>query len=160
MKKIILALVMVVLSVTFSIAEDTQGYAPIVPAQQMMWVQDFAQEYVSFGIYPAVEQAINEGITPDEVMSNALMMGDINPMQLVAALYCASALPEDIRSAVVTAGISEMMMVAGFEQAKTVCGDEITDTQAYTPVGVSFAGVPGGGSSGGRTYGSPSGFPQ
>ena len=159
MKKLIIAIAIILMSATWGITKDTQGYAPIVPAQQMMWVQDFAQEYVSFGIFPAVEQAINEGITPNEVMSNALMMGDINPMQLVAALYCASALPEDIRQAVQNEGMSEMMLVAGFEQAKTVCGDEITDTQAYTPVGAAFAGVPGGGG-GGRTYGSPSGFPQ
>ena len=137
---------------------DAQPYTAIVPGVAAIaeWVADFTATYNEHGIYQAVAEVFEEGRTPEEIAANALEVEGVNPQNLVAALYCAGAKPEDIRAASEDLGISEMILVAGFETAKTVCGDEITDTQAYTPVGPSFAGVPGGGGDGGRVYGSPS----
>lgn len=121
------------------------------------WIKDFATEYVTSGIYPAVELAMEQGAIPEDIMYNAFLMTDVNPLQLVAALYCAQANPEDIRQSALNFDLSEMLLVAGYEQAKTVCGDELNDVQAYTPISPSFVGVPSGNDNGG-TYGSPSTF--
>ncbi len=139
-------------------AGDTQSYTAIVPGMAAIaeWVAEFADTYRKHGIYQAVAEVFEEGLTPEEIAENALSVEGVNPQNLVAALYCAGANPEDVRAASEEVGISEMILVAGFETAKTVCGDEITDTQAYTPAGPSFAGVPGGGGGGGRVYASPS----
>ena len=170
MKKIIAIFAVVFLaSVTGAFATsatsdqgDTQPYTPIVPGVTAIaeWVSNFITTYNNHGIYQAVDEVFTDGHSPDEIVTNSLDIEGINPQNLIAALYCAGAKPEDIRTASENAGISEMILVAGFETAKTVCGDAITDTQAYTPVGPNFAGIPGGGSEGGRVYGSPSGFTQ
>ena len=138
---------------------DTQAYTAIVPSMAAIaaWVEDFKVSYNDNGVYQAVADVFGDGRTPEEILINALDVEGINPQNLVAALYCAGAKPDDIRVATEDAGISEMILVAGFETAKTVCGDEIADTQAYTPTGPNFAGVPGG-SNGGNVFGSSSGF--
>ena len=141
---------------------DTQSYTAIVPGVAAIaeWAADFATNYKENGVYKAVADVFDAGRTPDEIVTNSLEVVEaINPQQLMAALYCAGAKHEDIRSASEDAGFSEMILVTGFETARTVCGDEITDTQAYTPIGPNFAGVPGGGD-GGNTIGSPSSFTQ
>lgn len=139
---------------------DAQPYTAIVPGTAAIsgWVANFISTYDKHDIYQAVADVFKEGHSPDEITTNALNIKGINPQNLVAALYCAGAKPEDIRVASENAGISEMILIAGFETAKTVCGDAITDTQAYTPVGPSFAGIPGGGGGEGMAYGSPSSF--
>ena len=140
---------------TSSKTDDTQSYTAIVPSMGAIseWVADFTKSYNENGIYQAVAEVFEDGRTPEEIVTHAQVEG-VNPQNLVAALFCAGAKPEDIRSASEGAGFSEMIVVAGFETAKTVCGDEIADTQAYTPIGPNFAGIPDGGD-GGRTYGSP-----
>ncbi len=167
MKKIILIVSLIFLaSVTgvYAAAPDTnkgdaQPYTAIVPSMAAIaeWVQDFKTSYNENGIYQAVSEVFEDGRTPEEIVVHALNVEGINPQNLVAALYCAGAKPDDIRLASEDAGISEMILVAGFETAKTVCGDDLADTQAYTPIGPNFAGVPGGGGTG-TTYGSPSTF--
>ena len=138
---------------------DTQAYTAIVPSMAAIaaWVEGFKVSYNDNGVYQAVADVFGDGRTPEEILINALEVEGINPQNLVAALYCAGAKPEDIRVAADDAGVSDMILVAGFETAKTVCGDEIADTQAYTPTGPNFASVPGG-NGGGNIYGSPSAF--
>jgi hypothetical protein len=138
---------------------DTQSYTAIVPSMAAIavWVADFTSSYNENGIYQAVAEVFEEGRTPDEIVSYVSDVEGVNPQNLIAALYCAGAKHEDIRAAAENVGISEMILVAGFETAKTVCGDEIADTQAYTPLGPNFSSVPDGGSSG-VTFGSPSEF--
>ncbi len=163
---IIIVSLMFLASVTCSFAApsgqdegDTQSYTAIVPSMAAIseWVANFTTSYNENGIYQAVAEVFEDGRTPDEIVTNALEVEGLNPQNLVAALYCAGAKHEDIRASAENAGISEMIIVAGWNTAITVCGDEIADTQAYTPVGPAFAGVPGGGNNG-RSFGSPSGF--
>lgn len=137
---------------------DTQSYTAIVPSMAAIaeWVEDFVASYNENGIYQAVAEVFDDGHTPLEITVNALKVEGLNPQGLVAALYCAGAKHDDIRMASEESGISEIILVAGFETAKTVCGDNLQDTQAYTPVGLSFS-IPGG-NGGGTVYGSPDGF--
>ena len=93
---------------------------------------------MKMGFMYAVEEVVDGGYTPLEITITAMeQIEGINPNGLVAALYCAGAKHDEIRMASQEAGISEMILVSGFETAKTVCGDNLQDTQAY-PVGLSF----------------------
>jgi hypothetical protein len=163
MKNIIVVLVFVFLfSVTGALAQQNiQGYTAIVPSVALIseWVSDFIDSYNENDVYQAVAEAVEDGVTPVEIVENGLEIEGMNPQNLTAALYCAGAKPEDIRVAATNNGISDIVLVAGFETAKTVCGDDIADTQAFTPLGPAFAGVPGG-NEGGQAFGSVSGFVQ
>lgn len=139
--------------------DDSQPYTAIVPSIAAIaeWVADFTKSYNENGIYVAFEETVEVGIPLEESFPEIMNIEGINPQNLVAAAYCAGAKHEDVRSASVDVGIPEMIVVKGWETAMTVCGDEIADTQAYTPLGPGFSGVPGG-SETGYTFGSPSGF--
>jgi hypothetical protein len=86
----------------------------------------------------------------------------LNPQNLIKALYCGGVRGDDIRAAANKAGISDMLVVAAFEQSVAECGDQVADAQAYTPANTnnasSFAGIPSAGVSGGSSYASPSTF--
>lgn len=162
MKKIIIVIAVVLMtSVSGAYAApvgDTQPYTAIVPSMGAIaeWVADFTESYNENGVYQAVSEVFDEGRTPEEILANALDLG-INPQNLVAALYCAGAKFEDIRTAADNNGISEMILVAGADTADTVCGDDLADTQAYTEIVSEFAGIPAGASSG-NSFATSSGF--
>jgi hypothetical protein len=69
---------------------------------------------------------------------------------------------DDIKAAADEAGISDIVLVAAYEKSVAECGDQVADTQAYTPANTaaapSFAGMPSPGASGGSSYASPSTF--
>ncbi|MCF8056753.1 MAG: hypothetical protein K9K37_08950 [Desulfocapsa sp.] len=138
---------------------DSQSYTAIVPSMAAIaeWVADFTTSYNENGIYQAVAEIFKEGVTPEEAFPQIINVEGVNPQNLVAAAYCAGAKHEDIRSASESVGIPEMIVVAGWETAKTVCGEEIAATQAYTPLGPGYSGVPAGTTTS-HSYGSPSGF--
>ena len=158
---IIIATILLMAVGTPYVKADTQSYTAITPSILIIaeWVADFGSIYDEVGVYQAVANVFEKGKTPQEITAAALDIEGLNPQSLVAALYCAGANSEDIRQTCEEFGISEMILVAGFETAKTVCGDGIADTQAYTRAlsAVNFAGVPSGGGGGG-TYGSPNTF--
>ena len=138
---------------------DAQPYTAIVPSMAAIseWVADFTKSYNENGIYQAVAEIFEDGLTPEESFPEIMNVKGINPQNLVAAAYCAGAKHEDIRKASEDVGIPDMIIKKGWETAMTVCGDDIAATQAYTPLGPGFSDVPGGSTSG-YSYGSPSGF--
>lgn len=165
MKKIIIIMaVLFMTSVSMAFAEpketgedDTQAYTAIVPGAAAVaeWVADFEDSFKKNGVYQAVAEVFGEGYTPLEILTHGMDMEGMNPQNLIAAIYCAGAEPEHIRQATEELGLSELILLAGFKTAKTVCEDVVTDTQAYTPVVTGFSGPPAGGDNAG-TYGSPS----
>ncbi len=97
------------------------------------WLVDFRDMYLSEGIDKAVENALKVGVTPDLIVENGLELQGLNPQNLIRALYCAGAEGQDIRDAAEKYGISETILAAGFKKAVAECGDQVADTQAYTP---------------------------
>ena len=138
---------------------NDKSYTATTPSMGAIaeWAANFINLYQEKNIYTAVAEVFEEGRTPAEIVNTAMEIEGLNPQNLVAALYCAGARHEDIRTAAEDADISEMILVAGFETAKTVCGEAITDIQAYTPVGPNFNGIPDG-SDDSRTFASPAAF--
>lgn len=140
---------------------DVQSYTPVVPSVTAIadWVADFTTTYKKHDIYKAVEEVYADGRTSEEVTNQALEnVEGLNPQHFVAALFCAGYKPKPIHDAMQNAGISEMIVLAGFKTAKTVCGKELTDVQAYTPVARSGFAGPAGGKVSGKTFGSSADF--
>ncbi len=126
------------------------------------WAENFTLLFKSKGIDVAVTQALKEGNSPSAIINEGLKIDGLNPQNLIKALYCAGAKGDDIKAAADEAGISDIILVAGYEQSVAECGDKVTDTQAYTSADTtaapSFAGMPSPGVSGGSSYASPSTF--
>ncbi|MDR3089626.1 MAG: hypothetical protein LBU39_07410 [Desulfobulbaceae bacterium] len=118
----------------------------------------FYENYKKIGIDETAILAIKEGILPDAFMEGGLALEDLNPQNLIKAMYCAGYKGDDIKKACDQFEISELVLIAGFKKSKEECSDQVTDTQAYTQAaGPSMAGVPSPGS-GGSSYASPSTF--
>jgi hypothetical protein len=105
------------------------------------WLVDFRDTYVAKGIDKAVEDALKGGNSPDLIVQNGLELEGLNPQNLIKALYCAGAKGQDIREAAEKYSISEVIVAAGYKKSKAECGDQVADSQAYTPVdsGPSFS---------------------
>ena len=82
MKKIIIVIAVVLMtSVSGAYAApvgDTQPYTAIVPSMGAIaeWVADFTESYNENGVYQAVSEVFDEGRTPEEILANALDLGD------------------------------------------------------------------------------------
>ncbi len=108
------------------------------------WVEDFDVNLQTQGIEVAVAKALEEGKTPTEIVDRATQIEGLNPQNVLKALYCEGASGDDIKMAADTAGISELILLAAFDKSVAECGDQVADSQAYTPVaqGPRFAGMP------------------
>ena len=106
------------------------------------WIEDFNVNLDTQGIEVAVAKALEEGKTPTEIVDRATQIEGLNPQNVLKALYCEGAAGDDIKIAADTAGISELILLAAFDKSVAECGDAVADSQAYTPVGPRFAGVP------------------
>ena len=124
------------------------------------WLGDFKGNYQNKNIDIAVENALKEGISPDIIMENALAFENINPQNIIKALYCAGVSGQDIYVAAQKFNISELIVTAGFKKSVEECGDRVADTQPYTPGnqgrGRGFGGPPS--TPPGKPFASPSGF--
>lgn len=121
------------------------------------WIEDFTINFEKHGIEVAVPKALEEGKSPKDIVEEGLKLTDLNPQNLLKALYCSGAAGDDIKQAADENDISEIIVVAAFEKSVVECGDRVADSQAYTPAG-GFAGMPSSGGDGGNTYASPSTF--
>jgi hypothetical protein len=126
------------------------------------WLGDFKKIYLEKNLDLAVETAIKEGVSPNDITKNSLDISTVNPQNLVKALYCAGVKGQDVYTACQNNNISELILAAGFEQSKVECEDRVTDTQPYTPAGGGQTRGFGGANSSqrSRSYASPDSFEQ
>jgi len=136
----------------------------------------FYKNYKSRGIDQTAILAITEGVQPAALLEGGLALENMNPENLIKAMYCAGYNGDDIKKASEQSGISELVLMAGFKKSKTECRqdcrqgdtqaytpadpDPVADTQPYTPAAApapSMTGVPSPASSG-LSYASPSTF--
>ncbi len=106
------------------------------------WLDDFISEFQKSGIDEAVKVALKNGAIPDAIMENGLQFKELNPQNLVKAMYCGGIRGDDIRAAGQKYDVSDLIIIAGYKKSVEECGDQLVDTQAYTPVAsrISFAG--------------------
>jgi hypothetical protein len=108
-------------------------------------VEVFKENYAKEGIDQAVIDAMKEGALPVQIVETGLELEGLNPQNLVKALYCAGANGQDITSAALKYEISEEIIAAGYKKSVEECGEQVADSQAYTPVAAgrpSFGGSP------------------
>ncbi len=124
------------------------------------WLNDFKDTYQNKNIDLAVENALKEGINPSIIMENSLAFPNINPQNIIKALYCAGVSGQDIYTAAQQFNISELIVTAGFKKSVEECGDRVADVQPYTPGnqgrGRGFGGPPS--TPPGRPFASASSF--
>lgn len=123
------------------------------------WIADFSDSYKNKGIDDAVEKAIKQGVSPNDIVEKGLLIQTLTPPDLVKALYCAGVTGEDIYNAAQKNSLSELIVTAGFKKSKDECSEKVTDTQPYTPTpsqGRTFGGP--NRYQNGRLYASPSTF--
>ena len=126
----------IVISAFLSILLATPAFAD--------WIEDFNVNLDTQGIEVAVAKALEEGKTPTEIVDRATQIEGLNPQNVLKALYCEGAAGDDIKIAADSAGISDLILLAAFDKSVVECGDQVADSQAYTPVaqGPRFAGIP------------------
>ena len=98
------------------------------------WLDDFISEFQRSGIDEAVKVALKQGAVPDDIMANGLQFKELNPQNLVKAMYCGGIRGDDIRAAGQKHDVSDLIIIAGYKKSVEECGDQLVDTQAYTPV--------------------------
>lgn len=106
----------------------------------------------AYQIDKVVKEALREGVAPDSIVEQARDLPELNPQNLVRALYCAGVQGQDIRDAAVNNKISESVVTAGYKESLVVCRSAVADSHGYLSVKKDF---PGGGR---KRYGSPSTF--
>ena len=106
------------------------------------WLNDFISEFQKSGIDEAVKVALKQGALPDDIMANGLQFKELNPQNLVKAMYCSGIRGDDIRAAGQKHDVSDLIIIAGYKKSVEECGDQLVDTQAYTPVAarINFTG--------------------
>ena len=119
MKKLLLSILLVFITAGVAFAE---------------WQVTFEESYFNKGIHQAVIDALREGGDPDAMVQQGLIFEGLNPQNLVMALYCAGVKGEKIRDAAKNHGISDPIVTAGYKKSVVECGDEVAESQAYTPI--------------------------
>ena len=106
------------------------------------WLDDFKSIFQESGIDEAVVEALKLGATPDSIMESGLQFEELNPQNLVKAMYCGGIRGDDIRAAGQKYDVTDLIIVAGYKKSVEECGDQVVDTQAYTPTAsvIGFAG--------------------
>jgi hypothetical protein len=122
------------------------------------WIEDFTTNFGTQGIDVAVPKALEEGRSPDNIIEEGLKLTNLNPQNLLKALYCSGADGDDIKQAADNNDISEIIVVAAFKKSVAECGDTVADSQAYTAIAPRFVGMPSPNSSSGSSFASPSTF--
>jgi len=96
---------------------------------QAGWQEDFVSDYDAFGMSVAVEEALNNDITSDEILSFVISNSEqFETKKGLKALYCAGADRDDVREAANKLGITVEDVSVALEESIAECGDKRTLT--------------------------------
>jgi hypothetical protein len=91
------------------------------------WSVDFAEDYDEFGMGIAIENALNDDITPHEILTLLLSNNEKYHMRKgLKGLYCAGVERDTVREAADKLGITVEEVSASLEEALAECADKIT----------------------------------
>lgn len=91
------------------------------------WDETFTVNYAAYGIQFAVNEAVGDGRSPDQIIKVALPIKDIERKKLIKSLFCALALPGSIYDAAATNGIQETTVAEGYQLALAECAKEMEE---------------------------------
>lgn len=93
------------------------------------WTDKFIAEYDDFGMSSAVETALSNDITPNEILTFIISNSDkFEEKKGLKALYCAGADRDAVREAANKLGITVQDVSASLEESIAECGDKKTLT--------------------------------
>lgn len=91
------------------------------------WTDEFATIYENNGIDQAVATAVAEGAEPNQIVKTALPLVGMTKEYLVKALFCAIALPDTVKNAAITNGITEETVTDGYKLALDECSRQMQE---------------------------------
>ena len=94
---------------------------------QAAWTDDFMQAYDDFGMGIAVENALDNEVTPHEILTYLISNNEeFNMRKGLKALYCAGVDRDTVREAADKLGITVEELSAALEESIAECGDKLT----------------------------------
>lgn len=106
-------------------------------ALALSWHERFVSNYEDQGIDLAVETALSEGASPNQIIKKALPIEGLEKGILVKALFCSGAKPEKVKSAAAANNIDETIVNDGYQLALTECGRQMEENFNIIPPGSS-----------------------
>lgn len=98
-----------------------------VRVAQAAWTDDFMQAYDDFGMGIAVENALDNEVTPHEILTYLISNNEeFNMRKGLKALYCAGVDRDTVREAADKLGITVEELSAALEESIAECGDKLT----------------------------------
>lgn len=98
-----------------------------VGVAQAAWTDDFMQAYDDFGMGIAVENALDNEVTPHEILTYLISNNEeFNMRKGLKALYCAGVDRDTVREAGDKLGITVEELSAALEESIAECGDKLT----------------------------------
>lgn len=91
------------------------------------WTQLFLASYTEKGIDTAVVEALENEITPDQIMAYGLTVTDIEQPELIKALFCALVQPTTIYEAAETNRLPETTVSQGYQLALAQCAEAMEE---------------------------------
>ena len=111
MKKCILSILFVIL------------LTPVVT--QAAWTDDFLEDYKQVGIVEAIENALEDDITPEEILAFIISDETINNKAALKAIYCAGVDRDAVAQAAAKLGVSEETLAIALEESIAECGSKM-----------------------------------
>ncbi|WP_339132925.1 MAG: hypothetical protein WGN25_11445 [Candidatus Electrothrix sp. GW3-4] len=96
-------------------------------AAQAAWTDDFIRDYEAFGMDIAVKDALNNEVTPDEILTFIISSSEkFETKKGLKGLYCAGADRDAVREAANKLGITVQDLSVALEESIAECGDKLT----------------------------------
>jgi hypothetical protein len=91
------------------------------------WMDTFEEDYDEFGMSVAVEAALEDGVTPDEILTFIISYTeDFRTKRGLKALYCAGVDRNTVRDSANKLGITVEDVSVSLEEAIAECGSKLT----------------------------------
>ncbi len=91
------------------------------------WMAAFEEDYDEFGMSVAVENALEEGVTPDEILTLIISHTEkFRTKRGLKALYCAGVDRDAVRDSANKLGITVEDVSLSLEEAISECGSKLT----------------------------------
>ncbi len=114
------------------------------------WAEDFLATAASSGTEVAVVEALKIGIAPADIITMIQEAGEVEPVTVVKAFYCAGLSGSTVLAATGQAGVPESVVAAGYRQSVRQCGpaaalnpDPFSTTQNIASKGSPVGGAVG-----------------
>lgn len=106
------------------IAPELDGFAA-APGAAAAWGKKFLEEEEQFGLYIAVENALNKGIAPAEILAFITRNREKLTHPSMKALYCSGVDRELVETAAEQLGISKFESSRAFTESLAECGSKV-----------------------------------